>query len=130
MKRLIGENSLLEIIEAMKLNGLCGDRGEKGNFHPYVSGLVFSKKIIEELEKFAPDDLHLGWGQIMDGDVLSGEVDVFAFKGKPLYHWESIGYSIVPKEAVEFVIECKRIFPDYKIMEDAFKQLSPWLSSF
>jgi hypothetical protein len=78
------------MIESMKLYGLTGGRAETGALHPFVAGLLLSSSIMAEIERIVPDGVHLGWGQILaEGDSLLKEIDIMAFKGKPIHHWRA-----------------------------------------
>ena len=116
---------LERLIKSMDLYPLTQIKGRKGSLHPFVSGLLLSSSIMEELNRVIHDNLRLGWGQILsEDDTLSGEIDIMAFHGKPLYHWDNVGFSIVNKDNVEFIIEVKGWMSSYKGLESAFSGLS------
>jgi hypothetical protein len=109
----------------MSVYELTSTTSGKGSLHPFVAGLLFSSSIMEEMSRVAPQGLHLSWGQILDkNDVLSKEIDIIAFEGKPLCHWANTGFSIISQENVKFVIECMRNFSNTEEMKNALKNLS------
>jgi len=102
------------LIESLQLSELTEIKSQKGALNPYVSGLLLSASLMDEIRLEVPYGMHVGWGQVLDGnDHLSGEIDIFTYLGKPLYRWKDIGYVIVPREQVQSIFEVKRRFYSY-----------------
>lgn len=126
-KEAIWDIQFSRLVEAMKLHGLTEVTSGRGSLHSFVSGLLLSSAIKGEMRRVAPEWLHLGWGQVLDeSDVLSGEIDILAYRGKPLHQWEDLGFSLVSKENVDFIIEVKRSWPSYSSLEYELKRLSQY----
>jgi len=131
-REAIWDMRLSRLVESMKLYRLTGRKYEQGTLHPYVSGLLLSSSIMAEIRQVTPESLRLAWGQILNNnDILSKEVDIMAYLGKPLHQWEDIGFSIVHKDNVDFgfVIEVKRSFPNYQKLKREFDDLSQFCES-
>jgi len=113
------------LIDSLHLSELSEVRSGRGALNTFVSGLILSSAIMEEIRQEAPYNVHVSWGQILDeNDVLSGEVDIMTYLGKPLHEWKSIGYAIIQKFQVGKIIEVKRNFQSYRKHEKDFERLS------
>jgi len=99
----------------MELYGLSETKSGRGFLNPWVTGLLLSFALMDEIGREAPFNSHVTWGQVLnqDDDSLSGEIDIIHHLGKPLYQWRNIGYSIVDKENVLSLYEVKRTFSKY-----------------
>lgn len=113
------------LIDSLHLSELSEVKTGRGSLNPFVSGLILSSALMEEIRQEVPYSAHVAWGQILDEkDVLSGEIDIMTFLGKPLYEWKSIGYAIIQKYQVGKIIEVKRNFQSYRKHKEDFEQLS------
>jgi hypothetical protein len=79
---------------------------ERKDLHPFVSGHLFASKLKQELETTYPDT-HFTWGQVEKKGELSGEIDIIAYRGKPVRSWEDACFAIINKKDVIFIIEAK-----------------------
>jgi hypothetical protein len=113
------------LIDSVQLSELSEMKTGRGRLNPFVSGLLLSSAILEEIQQEAPYNVHVSWGQILDeNDTLSGEIDIMAYLGKPLHEWKSIGYAIIPKRQVGKIFEVKGHFQSYKSHEEDYQRLS------
>ncbi len=113
------------LIDSVQLSELSEMKTGRGRLNPFVSGLLLSSAILEEIQQEAPYNVHVAWGQILDeNDTLSGEIDIRTYLGKPLHEWKSIGYAIIPKRQVMRIFEVKGRFQSYKSHEEDYQRLS------
>lgn len=97
----------------------------RGTLNKFVSGLVLSSALMEEISRAVPDNLHVAWGQILDYDnILSGEIDIMTYHGKPLHEWKRIGYAIIEKQQVDTIFEVKRSFRSYPVHRKEYERFS------
>lgn len=114
-RKTILDIRLRKLIESMRLSELSEVKTKRGALNPFVSGLLLSSSLMDEVRQEVPYNMHVAWGQALnENDVLSGELDIILYLGKPLYQWKSIGYAIVPKQQICSIIEVKRKFYTYK----------------
>lgn len=112
------------LIESMELYGLSETKSGKGFLNPWVTGLLLSSALMDEIRREAPYNAHVTWGQILNpDDTLSGEIDIIVHIGKPLYQWRSIGYSIIRRQTVLSLYEVKRTFSMYDKHEADYSRL-------
>ena len=123
-RKAILDIRLHKLIESLQLSELSEVKSAKGALNPFISGLLISSSLMDEIRQEVLYGLHVGWGQVIDeNDKLSKEVDIVTYLGKPLYQWKNIGYIIVPKEQVNSIFEVKRKFYSYKDHQEELKNL-------
>lgn len=122
------EKTILEIrfrkfVESMELYGLSETGSGKGFLNPWVTGLLLSSAVMDEIQIDIPYNTYVTWGQVLnDDDTLSGEIDIIYHLGKPIYEWKRIGFAIVKRENILRLFEVKRTFKSYdKHREDYAK---------
>ena len=123
-RKAILDIRLHKLIESLQLSELSEVKSAKGALNPFISGLLISSSLMDEIRQEVLYGLHVGWGQVIDeNDKLSKEVDIVTYLGKPLYQWKNIGYIIVPKEQVNSIFEVKRKFYSYEGHQEELKNL-------
>lgn len=53
--------------------------------HKFVKGHILSSALIEDIYQDFLTQYSMSWGQILRGDILSKEIDIIIYEGKP-YH--------------------------------------------
>lgn len=124
-KQAILDLRFRSLINSLQISELSEMKTGRGTLNPFVSGLVLSSAIMEEIRKEVPYNVHVSWGQILnENDMLSGEIDIMTYLGKPLHEWKNIGYAIIPKQLVGKIFEVKRSFRSYGDHKEDYQRLS------
>jgi len=128
-KQVILDFRFRSLIDSLQLSELSEMKSGRGWLNPFVSGLLLSSAIMEEIRQEVPYNIHVSWGQILDeNDILSGEIDIMTYLAKPLHEWENIGYAIIPKLQVDKIFEVKRHFQSYSDHKEDYQRLSNFAS--
>lgn len=117
---------LRRLVESLEYSELSQMKTGKGRLHSFVSGLLLSSAILEEIRQVTRVNVYVSWGQILnEKGELSKEIDIMIyFRRKPLYEWKNIGYAIISKQDVLSIFEVKRNFQSYLSHEKECEQLS------
>jgi len=126
MDRLV---STTEVYDLAKKGSASNNNGQLPTF---ISGLIGSSCLIEEIEQDLRPGLTAKWGQVIDNNnnTMSKEIDVIIFKDKPYFEWKKLGYALVPKDNVRAAIEVNTWYGSGVSTHGDYRSLAQHLNNF